>query len=76
YNLISENEIDKYQNAQLISIKFNHEYITKYTMNNKIIALSISKEGKCYNLISFAETEVESRAKMILSLLEEGVLSF
>lgn len=80
YNNITKSDVEKYEYAELISLKIpshlkeEDKYLTKYCINNRVIALSQNQKGEYRNLICFGKTETESRAKMIVELVEEGIL--
>lgn len=79
YTNITEEEIEKYHYANLEMLKFSHddnnsEYITKYAIGGRIIAFNRNLKGEYKNLIHFGNNEAESRAKMILALIEDDKL--
>jgi hypothetical protein len=79
YENITEQEIEKYYHATLICIKISNdlsesEYLIKYSVGNSVIAFSQNTKGEYRNLMFFGDSEVESRAKMILALIEEDKL--
>lgn len=76
YINITETEIEKYLWADLEMMKHTHNddtslYITKYSIGGKVIAFNRNLKGEFKNLIRFGENEAESRAEMILALIEE-----
>ena len=79
YTNITKEEIEKYHWADLEMMKFTHDdessdYITKYSIGGRMIAFSRSLKGEYNNLIRFGKNEAESRAKMILALIEDDKL--
>lgn len=78
YINITEAEIEKYHCADLEMLRFSQngdtEYTTKYAIQGRVIAFNRNLKGEYKNLICFGNNEVESRAKMILVLIEEEKL--
>lgn len=79
YTNVTEEEIEKYLWADLEMMKHTDsddtaQYITKYSIGGRVIAFNRNLKGEFKNLICFGENEAESRAKMILALIEEDKL--
>ena len=76
YTNITNEEIEKYDAAYLISLKETYEdsesqHFIKYSIGERMIAFSQTLEGNYRNLFRSGNSEMECRAKMIIALIEE-----
>jgi hypothetical protein len=81
YINITEEQISKYDSvASLVLMKISddideeNKYMIKYSIDGNMIAFSRNLKGQFKNLIRFGSNEAESRAEMILALIEDDKL--
>lgn len=78
YTNITDEEIEKYGSASLEMLKItsdeDNQYMTKYSIGGRMIAFNRNLKGQFKNLIRFGSNEAESRAEMILALIEDEKL--
>lgn len=76
YSKLTESEVEEYEGAELICFKAvigtESQYGVKYVVGKGVIAFGQNTKGEYRNLICFSPSEAESRAAMILALVEEG----
>lgn len=78
YSQLTKDDIEQYQYANLVCFKIDNpeaEYGVKYCFDNRVIAFGLNTKGEYKNLITFDNSEANSRANIIIMLIEEGKLN-
>ncbi|WP_339790910.1 hypothetical protein [uncultured Imperialibacter sp.] len=81
YELISDEDLEEFRSegALLISLRTvddSEPFLTKYALGGRMVIAMKLQKGMFHNLLTWGETEADSRGRMVIQLIDDGILNF